>query len=246
MTHPDFSRRIDHSLLDPATSRAAVERAAKDALDHSLMSLRVVPVWASVAASVLRGGAVRTAVVVSYPNGGSKPLVKAIEASSAVKDGADEVEVVPHLPNLLRQDYAAIRAELLDVVRAVRRPPGDGGRRCRADGFTSCARRGKGGSRHRDGVPCDPRERVRYCHHRPRPAGFRGAPRGGNSRGPKTCRRADCSGRGFRPDPVASRRPFGCGRRLPGGNGPRAVVGGPASKRPVNQTFDGGPITYKY
>jgi deoxyribose-phosphate aldolase len=49
-----------------------------------------------------------------------KPRVLAIEATSLVKDGADEVDFVAHLPTLLTADYEKARQQMLEVVKAVR------------------------------------------------------------------------------------------------------------------------------
>jgi len=57
---------------------------------------------------------------VGFPHGTGKSTVKAIEAVAAVKDGAEEVDVVIHLPHLLTLNLDASRAELIEVVRGVR------------------------------------------------------------------------------------------------------------------------------
>src|SRR4030095_10384250 len=49
--------------------------------------------------------------------------IKAIEATSAVKDGADEVDVVAHLPNLINNNFDAARLELIALVKAARAAP---------------------------------------------------------------------------------------------------------------------------
>ena len=47
-------------------------------------------------------------------------MVKAIEATSAVKEGATEIDVVAFLPFLMNHDVDAARAELIEVVKAAR------------------------------------------------------------------------------------------------------------------------------
>jgi deoxyribose-phosphate aldolase len=71
---------------------------------------------------MLRAEPVATAVcaVVGFPHGTSKSTVKAIEATSTIKDGADEIDVVAHLPNLVAQNFDATKAELLEIARAAR------------------------------------------------------------------------------------------------------------------------------
>jgi deoxyribose-phosphate aldolase len=63
---------------------------------------------------------VLTCTVAGFPHGTSKPTVKAIESVAAIKDGAEEVDVVIHLPHLLTLNLDAARAELIEVVKGSR------------------------------------------------------------------------------------------------------------------------------
>ena len=51
---------------------------------------------------------------------GRAQTIKAIEATSTIKDGADEIEVAAHLPAIFAFDVDSARAELMEVVRAAR------------------------------------------------------------------------------------------------------------------------------
>ena len=68
----------------------------------------------------LAGSAVKSCAVAGFPLGAMKPMVKAIEATSLVKDGAGEVDFVAHLPTLLAADAEAARAEFAELVKAAR------------------------------------------------------------------------------------------------------------------------------
>jgi len=77
-------------------------------------------VWTKRLAAMVRGSGARVGTHVGFPLGTSKATIKAIEATGAVKDGADEIEVVAHLPYVLALDVDSARAELMEVVRAAR------------------------------------------------------------------------------------------------------------------------------
>ena len=134
MTPSDLAARIDHTILKPEALPADVDRVLREALDHGFASACVAPCFVKRAAGRIRpeseepattsggnifGGPVVCAVV-GFPHGTSKPTVKAIEATAAVKDGADEIDMVIHLPFLLARDVEAARAEVQEVVRAAR------------------------------------------------------------------------------------------------------------------------------
>lgn len=120
MTRSELAIRIDHTLLTPQATEAEVDRVVDEALEHGFAAVCVAPVFVRQVSRRLAGSVVRTCSVIGFPHGTSKSTVKAIEATAAVKDGADEIDVVAHLPNLLACDVDAARAELSEIVRGAR------------------------------------------------------------------------------------------------------------------------------
>ena len=122
MTAAELAATIDHTILKPEAGSAEVHRVATEAMQLGCATVCVAPVWVGRVATMLRGQPVATAVcaVVGFPHGTSKSTVKAIEATSTIKDGADEIDVVAHLPYLLAGNFEATKAELLEIARAAR------------------------------------------------------------------------------------------------------------------------------
>ena len=120
MTPDALAGMIDHTVLKPEATAADVDRAIAEAVEHRFCSVCISPVFVAHAAGRLKGTGVRVCTVCGFPNGTSKSIHKAIEATGLVKDGADEVDVVAHLPHLAVGDVDAARAELIELVRAVR------------------------------------------------------------------------------------------------------------------------------
>ncbi|HEY8667387.1 MAG TPA: deoxyribose-phosphate aldolase [Tepidisphaeraceae bacterium] len=119
MTREQLAGMIDHTILTPEASSAEVHRVVTEGMQNGFASVCVGPVWVSRAVT-MAGGEVMISTVAGFPHGTSKATLKAIECTAALKDGAAEVDVVAHLPNLLRADVDAIRAELLEIVKAAR------------------------------------------------------------------------------------------------------------------------------
>lgn len=123
-----LAARIDHTLLAAQATPAEIARLVAQALEHRFASVCTNPIFTAQVAAALRAdpaatgtaGRVLACAVVGFPLGANKPTLKAIEATSAAKDGADEIDVVAHLPPLLACDYRATRDELMEVVRAAR------------------------------------------------------------------------------------------------------------------------------
>ena len=120
LSAPELASRIDHTILKPEAGSAEVHRVATEAIQLGCASVCVAPVWVRRVATMLRDSGRHVCTVVGFPHGTSKSTVKAIEATSVVKDGADEIDVVAHLPNLLASDVDAAKAELIEIVRAAR------------------------------------------------------------------------------------------------------------------------------
>jgi deoxyribose-phosphate aldolase len=120
LTAIELASKIDHSILKPEATAAEVDKVIAEAMQYKFASVCVAPRWVSRVAEKLRGSGVLTCTVVAFPHGTSKAVLKAIEATSAIKDGAEEVDVVAFLPALAAGDVAAAKAELLEFAKAAR------------------------------------------------------------------------------------------------------------------------------
>ncbi len=118
----NIASRIDHTILKAEATLAEVHKLTDEAIQHSFASVCVNGVFTSAVSSRLKasGKPVKTCVVVGFPLGANKATIKAIEATAAVKDGAEEIDLVAHLPYLLSNDLAAAKAEYLEIARAAR------------------------------------------------------------------------------------------------------------------------------
>jgi len=120
MNPSELAARIDHTVLKPEATAADIDKVVAEAIQYRFASVCVAPIWLPHVARQLKGTGVLACTVAGFPHGTSKSTVKAIEASSAVKDGAQEVDVVAHLPHLARHDFEAAKAELTEIARACR------------------------------------------------------------------------------------------------------------------------------
>ncbi len=112
--------RIDHTLLKPEATLGQITQTAKEALEYGFASVCVTGVWVPTVARLLAGSNVKTCAVAGFPLGANKATIKAIEAASVVKDGAQEVDFVAFLPTLMEKDLAGAKTEYMEIVRAAR------------------------------------------------------------------------------------------------------------------------------
>ena len=89
----ELSARIEHTILRPDALPPEVHRVVAEAMEYRFAAVVVPPIWVPRVATMLRGSEVKLATVVGFPHGTNKATLKAIEATSSIKDGADTIEV---------------------------------------------------------------------------------------------------------------------------------------------------------
>src|SRR3954468_1180331 len=88
------ARLIDHTILKTDTRKAQIEQLCKEARQYNFASVCVQPIWVELAAESLKGSNVLTCTVAGFPQGATLTSVKLFETLAAVRQGAQEVDMV--------------------------------------------------------------------------------------------------------------------------------------------------------
>ncbi|HEV2294935.1 MAG TPA: hypothetical protein VGR35_13865 [Tepidisphaeraceae bacterium] len=116
----DLAHQLELAILKPEALSAEVHKIVTDAMRSGCASVCVAPVWVNRVARMVEGSGVRVCSAVGFPHGTHKGTLKAIEATSTIKDAAAAIDVVAHLPLIIGLDSDAARGELIEIVRAAR------------------------------------------------------------------------------------------------------------------------------
>jgi deoxyribose-phosphate aldolase len=111
---------LDHTLLKAEATRADILAVTAEAKAYHTASVCVNASFASLVAQELKGTGVKTCVVVGFPLGAMASGAKAVEASLAVRDGAEEVDMVMNIGSAKAGDWAAVQADIAAVVNAAK------------------------------------------------------------------------------------------------------------------------------
>ena len=117
---PPLARLIDHTVLKPDTTERAIKDLCAEAREYCFASVCVSPVWVPLAAAELAGTTPMVCTVVGFPHGASRTAVKAFETEQAVKDGAEEIDMVIAVALLKSERFAEVEADVRAVVQAAR------------------------------------------------------------------------------------------------------------------------------
>ncbi|MDE6718535.1 MAG: deoxyribose-phosphate aldolase, partial [Treponemataceae bacterium] len=120
MENESLAKIIDHTLLSPTATKVQIERLCDEAVQNDFASVCVNPVWVKFCAEKLRETRVAVCTVIGFPLGADKTEVKTFAASSAILDGADEIDMVINIGKAKEGDFEFVREEIEQVVRAAK------------------------------------------------------------------------------------------------------------------------------
>jgi deoxyribose-phosphate aldolase len=114
-----LAKMIDHSLLHPTLSDAAILEGCELAKEYDVATACVKPYAIRLAAEVLQGSDVGVCGVAAFPHGNSTTAIKVREAEESVSSGASEMDVVVNIGKVLGGDWDYVAGEIAAVNAAV-------------------------------------------------------------------------------------------------------------------------------
>ncbi len=107
--------KVDHTLLSQTATWDEIKAICDDGIRYSVASV-CIPASYVKAAKEYVGDALAVCTVIGFPNGNSTTAVKCFETADAVKNGADEIDMVINIGWLKDKKYD----ELLSEIKAVK------------------------------------------------------------------------------------------------------------------------------
>lgn len=114
----ELASRIDHTVLAPDARRADIERACHVARQLGCAAVCVNPIHVALASRLLAGSSVRVVAVVGFPFGATHTAVKVLETELAIRDGADEIDMVLAIGQLKDDQLEFVESDVAAVVQA--------------------------------------------------------------------------------------------------------------------------------
>lgn len=114
----NLNKYIDHTVLKADTPKAKVQQIIDEAIQYDFMSVCINPTWVSFAAEKLAATDVKVCTVIGFPLGANTSTVKAFEAAEAIKNGADEVDMVINISAAKDGDWDLVESDIQAVVDA--------------------------------------------------------------------------------------------------------------------------------
>lgn len=111
MKKQEILRFIDHTLLKQTATWEEIQEICREGLEYGTASVCIPPAFVAQASEYLQGK-LPICTVIGFPNGYHTTETKAFEAAEAVRNGADEIDMVIRIGWAKEGRYAEILKEI--------------------------------------------------------------------------------------------------------------------------------------
>ncbi|MBQ7579987.1 MAG: deoxyribose-phosphate aldolase [Clostridia bacterium] len=116
MNIDEILSKVDHTVLSPTARWEEVKEAVDDAIRFGTASVCIAPCFVKRAAGY-SGGRTKICTVIGFPNGYCTTAAKCSETADAVKNGADEIDMVINLTDLKDGRFDEILNEINEIKK---------------------------------------------------------------------------------------------------------------------------------
>lgn len=108
----ELAALIDHTLLKADATDADIRRICAEAREHRFASVCVNPYWVRLIVGELKGSGVKSCTVVGFPLGATTTAAKLAETEIALRDGAEEIDMVMNVGAMRSGDHETVRQDI--------------------------------------------------------------------------------------------------------------------------------------
>ena len=112
----ELSAMIDHTLLKPEATISEIEQLCAEAMQHKFASVCVNPSFVSTCFNIIKSSNVKVCTVIGFPLGATTTQSKFLEAEEAIKNGAEELDMVLNIGRLKVKDYDFVYNDLKSIA----------------------------------------------------------------------------------------------------------------------------------
>lgn len=110
----DILSKVDHTLLNPKATWEEIKNICDDGMKYCTASVCIPPSFVKRAKDYV-GENLKICTVIGFPNGYNATDVKVFETENALKNGADEIDMVINLGDLMDKNYDNILSEITKI-----------------------------------------------------------------------------------------------------------------------------------
>lgn len=113
-----YNKLIDHTCLKQNATKEDIIKLCNEAKEFDFMSVCVNPDYVELSASLLKDSDVKVCTVIGFPLGANTTEVKVLETVDAIKNGADEIDMVINVSWIKNKQFDLVLKEI-KAIRGV-------------------------------------------------------------------------------------------------------------------------------
>lgn len=112
----ELAGMIDHTLLKPDATLSEIKQLCDEAIQNNFASVCVNPSYAEACFEMIKSSNVKVCIVIGFPLGATTTKTKLLEAEEAIKNGAEELDMVINIGKLKDKDYHFVYNDIKEVA----------------------------------------------------------------------------------------------------------------------------------
>ena len=117
MEKREILKRLDHTLLKQTATWEQIRTLCEEGMEYKAASVCIPPCYVKKARDYVQER-LKICTVIGFPNGNMTTAAKVFETEDAVKNGADEIDMVINLGMVKEQNYEGVLAEIQEIKQA--------------------------------------------------------------------------------------------------------------------------------
>ncbi len=112
---------IDHTLLKPEATKSEIIQLCNEAVQFNFASVCVNPVNVELCFDLIKSSNVKVCTVIGFPLGANTTEIKLHEGEEAIKNGAEELDMVLNIGRLKDRNYEYVFEDIKSIAQLAKR-----------------------------------------------------------------------------------------------------------------------------
>ena len=110
----EILKRVDHTLLKQVCTFEEIKKLCDEGIEYNVASVCIPPSYVKRAKEYVKEN-LKICTVIGFPNGYSTKETKIFECKDAIKNGADEIDMVVNLGDIRSGEFKAVEEEIKEI-----------------------------------------------------------------------------------------------------------------------------------
>ena len=112
----EILKRVDHTLLNQVCTFEEIKKLCDEGIEYNVASICIPPSYVKRAKEYVKEN-LKICTVIGFPNGYSTKETKMFECKDAIKNGADEIDMVVNLGDIRSGEFKAVEEEIKEIKK---------------------------------------------------------------------------------------------------------------------------------